>query len=402
MTSPLSLAQSTGVPSFLRSSTLAVTIPSPATAACTAAIVPSMMVILQEAGEETARSPHPSGVSARAGKASASVIAMSMPSRFIFPLVREDPGAIFLFDAKTCASFKWDILALPSPARRPVHMGLRPRIRVPNARARNVSHSRTLTARRADVAPPQVWSPCGRFGTESTDSCWHIGGDMHCTNGHPMKEGANFCSVCAAPPASATQPSPPFLPAYAQPLTPQQQATKRLWPHGPPPSRPQGEPKSSSGAFRRAVLGTWRFYRRRSVKTQIIIATLIVAVSVTAGLLQPDPSGVASITSPAPALQDEPATVTQAEPAQDKGDASAQLACTHFHNIRGDVQAGILTDAELRKKLKEVYNDAWVSETPGVAPAATAMLRAITQGDETEFPSAVANFIAACDPVKLL
>lgn len=37
-----------------------------------------------------------------------------------------------------------------------------------------------------------------------------------------------------------------------------------------------------------------------------------------------------------------------------EGDASADLACTHFRNVAVDASAGILTDAELRGKLQEV------------------------------------------------
>lgn len=55
------------------------------------------------------------------------------------------------------------------------------------------------------------------------------------------------------------------------------------------------------------------------------------------------------------------------------------LACRHFRNIAGDAAEGILTDAELREKLKEVDDNASIA-TPEVAAAARDMLAAATSG----------------------
>jgi hypothetical protein len=83
-----------------------------------------------------------------------------------------------------------------------------------------------------------------------------------------------------------------------------------------------------------------------------------------------------------------------------KGDALARAACTHWRNIADDVQAGVLTDAELREKLKEVRDSAQYSEYKPVRKAATELLASIT-GDvkRKEVGKAVAAMIEACAPV---
>jgi hypothetical protein len=79
-----------------------------------------------------------------------------------------------------------------------------------------------------------------------------------------------------------------------------------------------------------------------------------------------------------------------------EGDASAQLACSHFFNVARDASAGILTEAELREKLKEVNDDARVSDVSGVRNAAQAMLAAATSGDADSFTDAVTAMGDAC------
>lgn len=79
-----------------------------------------------------------------------------------------------------------------------------------------------------------------------------------------------------------------------------------------------------------------------------------------------------------------------------EGDASAELACTHFRNVAADAGAGILTGSELRTKLQEVYNDAQVSLEPGVADGAREMLAAVTEGDTQRFETAATDFSSSC------
>jgi hypothetical protein len=82
-------------------------------------------------------------------------------------------------------------------------------------------------------------------------------------------------------------------------------------------------------------------------------------------------------------------------------DAPAQMGCDHFRNVMSDVAAGLLTDSELRTKIKEVYDSAYVSTNTGIAPAATAMLAAITAGDSNALTTAIKDFGTACTDLGL-
>lgn len=78
------------------------------------------------------------------------------------------------------------------------------------------------------------------------------------------------------------------------------------------------------------------------------------------------------------------------------GDASSRLACSHFFNVAGDASAGLLTETELREKLKEVNDNAKVSDVAGVRNAARAMLAAATSGNADAFTDAVTSMGNAC------
>lgn len=72
---------------------------------------------------------------------------------------------------------------------------------------------------------------------------------------------------------------------------------------------------------------------------------------------------------------------------------SATAACVHWHNIMGDVQAGILSDSEIREKVKEVRDDAI---TVGVKNAATDLLAAVTSGNRSQVKTATVGMMLAC------
>lgn len=78
------------------------------------------------------------------------------------------------------------------------------------------------------------------------------------------------------------------------------------------------------------------------------------------------------------------------------GDASANLACTHFRDVASDAANGLLTDTELRGKLQEVYGDAKYSDSPGIASGAQRMLRDVTNGDSADMNQAIPAFGDAC------
>jgi hypothetical protein len=77
------------------------------------------------------------------------------------------------------------------------------------------------------------------------------------------------------------------------------------------------------------------------------------------------------------------------------GHEASFLACSHARNIAGDIQSGILTDAELRSKLKEVHDDS-AGASYDVQTAATAMLAAATSGSTGDMGIAMADMNSAC------
>ncbi len=81
---------------------------------------------------------------------------------------------------------------------------------------------------------------------------------------------------------------------------------------------------------------------------------------------------------------------------EETGDQHSRLACSHFRNVAGDVARGVLTDAELRGKLKQVDANASIA-TPQVQRAASAMLAAMTTGTSTELVSSFREMDTACE-----
>lgn len=75
------------------------------------------------------------------------------------------------------------------------------------------------------------------------------------------------------------------------------------------------------------------------------------------------------------------------------GSNSSVGACKHWNNIRGDISAGILTDAELRSKVGEVRSSA---TSPAVEKAATILLAGITSRDKTDITAGLVALNAAC------
>jgi hypothetical protein len=128
--------------------------------------------------------------------------------------------------------------------------------------------------------------------------------------------------------------------------------------------------------------------RRSVLLISVILAVIAGSCSSSeGGTAQPAPSPVVTKATPSPAA---------ASSSSNDGDASSRLACSHFFNVAGDASAGLLTEAELREKLKEVNDDARVSEVAGVRNAAQAMLAAITSGDADAFTAAVTTMGNAC------
>lgn len=147
----------------------------------------------------------------------------------------------------------------------------------------------------------------------------------------------------------------------------------------PPPQRPEQEPSGGVRAFLRQY--PLAFFGG-------ILLVLVLAANLFGGN---DESSDTDSRTPA-------SERTDSEP---EVDASTRVSCEHFRNIMSDVAQGVLNDAELRDKLKEVNDSASVSERDDIRAGAVAMLRAITTGTTEEFLTAAGEFDSACDRAGL-
>ena len=78
-----------------------------------------------------------------------------------------------------------------------------------------------------------------------------------------------------------------------------------------------------------------------------------------------------------------------------EADAGATLACRSFRETAADYPT--LTSSELRDRLADIDDDAKLSDEPGIAPAARAMIVAATSGTEDELVDAVNQMGEACE-----
>lgn len=148
----------------------------------------------------------------------------------------------------------------------------------------------------------------------------------------------------------------------------------------------------------------WEAFRGWPVWAQWTVG--IVAALLVLGALVPGDSDEETVSSgavqttqasaPAPTTAAAaPATTSAPRTTSDRRARDSKLACEHFRNVARDVSRGVLTDAELRRKLKEVDDDAVIG-TPEVRAAATAMLAGITTGTTESFLQAIKEMDAAC------
>lgn len=84
----------------------------------------------------------------------------------------------------------------------------------------------------------------------------------------------------------------------------------------------------------------------------------------------------------------------------DGPDATAKLACTHFRNVMDDISDGVLTDAQIQAKAKQVDANASASSWPGLAEASRDFLAAVTTGGDAV--SAASHLADVCSNVPSL
>jgi hypothetical protein len=87
---------------------------------------------------------------------------------------------------------------------------------------------------------------------------------------------------------------------------------------------------------------------------------------------------------------------TPADTSSGSADGATSLACSHFRDIASDMSKGILTDAEIRSKMQEVYDSASVAQAAGIPDGAQSLLAAATAGDPTGLAIAISAFSTAC------
>jgi hypothetical protein len=64
--------------------------------------------------------------------------------------------------------------------------------------------------------------------------------------------------------------------------------------------------------------------------------------------------------------------------------ASDWLACRANHQLAKDIEAGVLTDAELRERVKAIYEQAQVTPDTNVAKRSAELLRGLTAGGDLD------------------
>lgn len=112
--------------------------------------------------------------------------------------------------------------------------------------------------------------------------------------------------------------------------------------------------------------------------------------------------------TPTPAVQSAPATprrvtreqVSPPESAVPHVDAGTWLACRDFAPLARDVDAGLLTAAEFRTGMREVYDHAQTQPSSEVAVQSRELLRLFsTGGSDAEARTAMVALIRACTPL---
>lgn len=83
----------------------------------------------------------------------------------------------------------------------------------------------------------------------------------------------------------------------------------------------------------------------------------------------------------------------------DEADAGATLACRGFRQVATDYEK--LTRSELRDRLSDVDDDAQLSDEPGVATSARALVVALTSGTEAQTVEAINSMGNACQDAGL-
>jgi hypothetical protein len=77
-------------------------------------------------------------------------------------------------------------------------------------------------------------------------------------------------------------------------------------------------------------------------------------------------------------------------------DSAAADVCRKLGSLLDDIDKGIVAPAEVRPRVKKIYDAARQSATPGIASAATELYAAVTQGGVAQNQQAVKDLTNAC------
>lgn len=77
-------------------------------------------------------------------------------------------------------------------------------------------------------------------------------------------------------------------------------------------------------------------------------------------------------------------------------DAPARTGCRHYSNVALDARDGVLSDAEIVIKVREVYNDLKLSEVPRLRQKASDVVNDARSGNASAFGKSSAVLASTC------
>ena len=80
-------------------------------------------------------------------------------------------------------------------------------------------------------------------------------------------------------------------------------------------------------------------------------------------------------------------------------DAAASVGCRHFSNVALDARKGVLSDAEIVVKVREVYDDMKVSEVHRLSQKALDVVNDASSGDASAFGKSSSVLASTCQTI---
>lgn len=77
-------------------------------------------------------------------------------------------------------------------------------------------------------------------------------------------------------------------------------------------------------------------------------------------------------------------------------DSAAKTGCRHYNNVALDARDGVLSDAEIVIKVREVYDDLKLSEVPRLREKARDVVNDASRGDASSFGKSSSVLASTC------